>query len=128
MKIDRDVISSTSDAPRSLAVTIYSRRFIPDGGGTEQHTYRLAKNLAKRRINVTVVTGRYRGRLKIEEVDGILIRRLFVGLYVPVVHELIFQLSFFYYLIRYRHEYDIIQLSHTQLSALVAVLVARLIG
>jgi glycosyltransferase involved in cell wall biosynthesis len=115
-------------SPDSLAITICSRRFVPDGGGTERHTYRLASALAKRDIKVTVVTGRYRGRPKFEEVAGILIRRLFVGIYVPVVHELIFQLSFFWYLIRRRREYDIVQLSHTQLSALVAVTVARFTG
>ena len=125
MEIDPDVISRSPDSAGSFAIAICSRRFVPDGGGTEYHTYRLATTLATRGASVTVVTGRYRGRPKTENVDGVLIRRLFIGIYLPVVHEIFYQLSLFWHLLWHRREYDIIQLSHTQLSALVAVTVAR---
>ena len=128
IEIVPDLAAKDLNSPDSLAITICSRRFVPDGGGTEFHTYRLATSLAKRGTKVTVVTGRYQGRPKTETKQGFLIRRLFIGKYVPVVHEFIFQLSFLWYLIRYRNEYDIVQLSHTQLSALVAVVVAKLTG
>lgn len=112
-------------AHRRIAIAICSRRFVPDGGGTEQHTHRLAVELASREHQVTVVTGRYKGRPSIERANGFLIRRLFVGAHVPVLHEVLLQLSFLWYLIRHSDEYEIVQLSHSQLSVLTAVLVGR---
>jgi glycosyltransferase involved in cell wall biosynthesis len=104
------------------------QHFIPEGGGAEIHTLRLAMNLVKRGFQVTIVTGRYGKYSKIENIDGVLVRRLFIGSYIPILHVFLFLMSLMWYLVRNHHEYDVIQLSQVQLPALVAAIVAKPLG
>jgi glycosyltransferase involved in cell wall biosynthesis len=61
-------------------------------------------------------------------IDGVLVRRHFIGLYVPVFHELCYLASLAWELVFRRHEYDIVHVFQTHLSAYVAVVIAKRLG
>lgn len=90
--------------------------------------HRLAANLVKQGVRLRVLTGRYGGRPPMETVDDVPVRRHFIGVYLPVFHELCYLASFAWELIVRRHEYDVAHVFQTQLSAFVAVLIAKGLG
>jgi len=104
------------------------RHYVPDGGGAEVLAHRLAVELVKRGLPLEVLTGRYDRRRGMETLDGVPVRRHFIGAYVPVLHEICYLASFAWQLIVRRHEYDIVHVFQTQLSAFVAVLIAKGLG
>lgn len=108
-----------------LSILLCIRHFFPIVGGAETQALHLARELKRQGLNVEIVTGRYGGAPRFETVDDVNVRRLFVGVYLPVVHELFFLASLAVYLIRARNTYDVIQLFQLQLSTLVAVIVGK---
>ena len=118
-------ISRTDKLPR---VILAIRHFYPDGGGAEVLARRLAVRLVQRGLPLTVLTGRYGGRPRVERIDGVLVRRHFIGLYLPVLHEICYLTSLAWELVARRHEYDIVHVFQTHLSAYVAVAIAKRIG
>lgn len=113
---------------RVPSVILCIRHFFPDGGGAEVSARRMSMRLVQRGIPLTVLTGRYRGRLRVEKLDGVLVRRHFIGLYVPVLHELCYLASLAWELVARRHEYDIVHMFQTHLSAFVVVALAKRLG
>lgn len=109
-------------------VILSIRHFYPDGGGAEVSALNLAQGLVRRGLALTVLTGRYGGRPRLENVEGLVIRRHFIGAYVPVLHELCYLASLALELIIRRHEYDIVHVFQTQLSACVSLMVAKCMG
>lgn len=118
-----------SSFPESVPRVVLSiRHYVPDGGGAEVLAHRLAVELVKRGLPLEVLTGRYDRRRGMETLDGVPVRRHFIGAYVPVLHEICYLASFAWQLIVRRHEYDIVHVFQTQLSAFVAVLIAKGLG
>jgi glycosyltransferase involved in cell wall biosynthesis len=115
-------ISQYDKVPR---VILSIRHFYPDGGGAEVLARRLAVGLVQRGVQLTVLTGRYIGRSRLERIDGVLVRRHFIGLYVPVLHELCYLTSLARELVTHRREYEIIHVFQTNLSAYLAVVLAK---
>ena len=124
-KGNRPAVSSSMVLPR---VILSIRHFYPDGGGAEVLARRLAVRLVQRGLPLTVLTGRYGRRPRVERIDGVLVRRHFIGLYVPVFHELCYLASFAWELVARRHEYDIVHVFQTQLSAYVASVICKRLG
>lgn len=118
-------ISSFERLPR---VILSTRHFYPDGGGAEVLAHRLAAQLVQRGLPLTVLTGRYGGRPRIEAMDGVWVRRHFIGIYLPVFHEVCYLTSLAWELVTHRHEYDIIHVFQTNLSAYVAAVIAKRLG
>lgn len=117
-----------ADSTVSPRVLLSIRHFYPDGGGAEVAALRLAKGLVRRGLSLAVLTGRYGKRPRTENMDGVMIHRHFIGVYVPVLHELCYLASLALKLILRRHEYDIVHLFQTQLSAFVTLLVTKPMG
>jgi glycosyltransferase involved in cell wall biosynthesis len=113
------------DKPR---VFLSIRHYYPDGGGAEVLAHRLAVALKQWGLPVTVLTGRYGGGPRTEIVDGIKVQRHFIGTYVPVFHELCYLMSLAWELVARRHEYDIVHVFQTHLSAYVGSLIAMRLG
>ena len=109
-------------------VILSIRHYYPDGGGAEVLAHRLAAALINRGFLLEVLTGRYgRGR-GVEIVEGVPVRRHFVGVYVPVLHEICYLVSLAWQLIIRRHAYDIVHVFQTHLSAFVAAVTAKRFG
>ncbi len=104
------------------------RHFPPDGGGAEVLAQRLATGLVRRGLPLTVLTGRYGKEPYQEEVNGVPVLRHFVGVYIPVVHEVCYLLSLARELLVRRNEYDVIHVFQTNLSACVASLIGKKLG
>jgi len=121
----KPAIPSMDKLPR---VILAIRHFYPYGGGAEVLARRLAVRLVQRGLPLTVLTGRYGTRPRVERIDGVLVRRHFIGLYVPVFHELCYLTSLAWELVSRRHEYDIVHVFQTHLSAYVAVVIAKRLG
>lgn len=119
---------ATSRFDRLPRVILSIRHFYPDGGGAEVLAYRLATQLVQKGLPIKILTGRYGGRPRAETIDGVVVHRHFIGLYIPVVHELCYLGSFAWELISRRHKYDIVHVFQTQLSAYVAAVVAKRLG
>ena len=124
-KNSKPAIASMDKLPRVLLAI---RHFYPDGGGAEVLARRLAERLVQRGLPLSVLTGRYGGRTRAESIDGVLVHRHFIGLYLPVLHELCYLTSLARELVARRHEYDIVHVFQTQLAAYVATIVAKRIG
>lgn len=118
-------MSSNGKSPR---VILSIRHYYPDGGGAEVLAHRLAVEFVKRGLPLEVFTGRYGRRPDMEIMDGVSVRRHFIGAYVPVIHEICYLASFAWQLIVRRHEYDIVHVFQTHLSAFVASLIAMRLG
>lgn len=118
---------TSTDSNNGLSVLICIRHFHPTIGGAEIQALRLAKEFQRQGISVEIVTGRYGDVPKQEMVGGVCVRRLFIGIYIPIVHELFFLTSFAGYLFRTRSQYDLIQLFQLQLSTLIAILIGKLL-
>jgi glycosyltransferase involved in cell wall biosynthesis len=117
-----------SHIKRLPRVILSIRHYFPDGGGAEVLARRLAVGLIQRGVPLTVLTGRYGGRPSFEIMDGVPVRRRFIGVYAPVLHEICYLTSFAWELIARRHEYDIVHVFQTHLSAFVAVTIAKRFG
>jgi glycosyltransferase involved in cell wall biosynthesis len=109
-------------------VVLSIRHYYPDGGGAEVLAHRLSVELVKRGLPLEVLTGRYGRRPDVEIMDGVPVRRHFIGVYVPVLHEICYLLSFAWQLVVRRHKYDIVHVFQTHLSAFVACLIAGGLG
>jgi len=118
-------VTSHGKAPR---VILSIRHYFPDGGGSEILAQRLAVGLIQRGMPLTVLTGRYGGRPSFEIIDGVPVRRHFIGVYVPVLHEICYLTSFAWQLIARRDEYDVVHVFQTHLSAFVASVIAKRLG
>ena len=121
----RPAVSSSGVLPR---VILSIRHFYPDGGGAEVLARRLAVRLVQRGLPLTVLTGRYGGRPRAGRIDGVLVHRHFIGLYLPVLHEMCYLTSLALELVARRHEYDIVHVFQTQLSAYVAAVICKRLG
>lgn len=118
-----------SSFPESVPRVVLSiRHYVPDGGGAEVLAHRLAVELVKRGLPLEVLTGRYDRRRGTETLDGVPVRRHFIGAYVPVLHEICYLVSLAWQLVVRRKEYDIIHVFQTQLSAFLAAVVAKRMG
>jgi glycosyltransferase involved in cell wall biosynthesis len=109
-------------------VILSIKHYYPDGGGAEVLAHRLAVELVKRGLPLEVLTGRYGRRQSMETMDGVPVRRHFIGAYVPVLHEICYLASFAWQLIVRRHQYDIVHVFQTQLSAFVVSIIGRWLG
>jgi glycosyltransferase involved in cell wall biosynthesis len=118
-------ISSMDNLPR---VILAIRHYYPDGGGAEVLARRLAVRLVQRGLSLTVLTGRYGGRPRAERIDGVPVHRHFIGLYLPVLHELCYLTSLAWELVARRNEYDIAHVFQTQLSAYVTAVICKRLG
>lgn len=116
---------SSRDNPR---VILSIRHYYPDGGGAEVLAHRLVMALKQRGVSVTVLTGRYGRRPRVERIDGVPVRRHFIGLYVPVFHELCYLMSLAWELVARRHEYDVVHAFQTQLGSFMAVILTKRLG
>jgi glycosyltransferase involved in cell wall biosynthesis len=71
---DRRVKASREDEPRVLFVTTL---FLPHVGGIETHAYEVARRLARKGVDITVLTTDTSGRLPVhEKIDGIAVSRV----------------------------------------------------
>lgn len=103
------------------------RHFYPNEYGAEIQARRLARALIQKGVNITILTGRYGKLPRTETIDDIPIHRHFIGLYLPVIHELFYLTSLAWQLFIHRHEYDIIHLFQAQLSVFVAVIMGNIL-
>ena len=117
--------ASSRNNPR---IILSIRHFYPDGGGAEILAQRLAIALKQRGLIVTVLTGRYGGRPSFEIMDGVPVRRHFIGAYIPVLHEICYLTSFAWQLIIRRVQYDVVHVFQTHVSAFVASVIAKGLG
>jgi len=113
------------DKPR---VFLSIRHYYPDGGGAEVLAHRLAVHLVRQRLDLTVLTGRFGRTRRREKMDGVPVLRHFIGVYVPVVHEVCYLLSLARELFARRNDYDVIHVFQTNLSACVASLIGKRLG
>jgi glycosyltransferase involved in cell wall biosynthesis len=121
----KPAIPSKDKLPR---VILAIRHFYPDGGGAEVLARRLAVRLVQRGLSLTVLTGRYGGRPRTGSIDGVVVHRHFIGLYLPVLHEVCYLTSLARELVARRHDYDIVHVFQTQLSAYIAAVICKRLG
>lgn len=100
------------------------RHFHPHEGGSEIQARRLAANLVQGGVSVIILTGRYGRQPRREMIDGVPVYRLFIGVYLPFVHEIFYLASLTWQLFLRRNEYDIVFLFQTNLSAFVATVIS----
>lgn len=62
-----------------MKIIFLARRFFPEIGGVEKHVFEISKLLIKKGHHVTVITEGRKGFLSQETIDGIDVRRIFVG-------------------------------------------------
>jgi glycosyltransferase involved in cell wall biosynthesis len=63
--------------PTPLRVLLATARYFPYTGGTETHVYEVARRLARRKVQVTVLTTDPSGQLATEEeIEGVYVRRV----------------------------------------------------
>ncbi|MGH2536620.1 MAG: glycosyltransferase family 4 protein [Candidatus Promineifilaceae bacterium] len=110
------------------SVLFFIRHFYPAVGGAERQLLLLAGELRRQGCEVTIATGRYADAARVETMDGVVVHRLFVGPYAPVLHELAFLLSAALFLFGRRADFDTVVTFQTQLVSVAAALVTRLTG
>lgn len=103
-------------------------------GGAERQALRLSKELQKQGLSVTVVTGLWEwGQPRRQVIDGVPVRRHFTawGLFeikgLRKFAQYVYLLSLFWYLIRHRHEYDVIHCHSAMFGASIVVLAGQLL-
>lgn len=113
---------------RSPRVLIVSRQFRPMVGGAEKQVERLAGEFVQKGLTVRVIAGRFDPSWPRHErlPNGLEIVRLPSPRF-RAVGTAIFLMSLFFYIIRHRHDYDIVHTQHAHYGAMGSVLAAKLI-
>ena len=88
--------------------------FHPIVGGTEKQAQRLAHKLKKQGIPISILTREVKGSPSIEEVEGIPVFRKIKTIEWGALWGIFYILSTFFFLIRFRKEYDLIHCHHMQ--------------
>ena len=112
---------------QQLRVVMVISSFSPIIGGAERQALQLGQSLATRGVKVQVLTRRYPGLATREEIGQITVHRLPVmgnGRNSP--STLLFMSGVVQWLIRNRHDYDVVH-AHLALSPATAALLAKLV-
>jgi glycosyltransferase involved in cell wall biosynthesis len=108
-----------------LRVFLVSRDFFPREGGAESQTRRLAVFLNKHGFQVTVLTKGFGKLPKKETVDGVQVARISPDLQMKGMGELAFLSALVLQLVNRRDDFEILQVSQTQLAGLLAVFLGK---
>jgi len=110
--------------PRVLMIISF---FYPHLGGAEQQALRLAEQLIKRGMQVSVLTRKFKGLSAHEVVRGIPVYRAIRTLPWGKWFAVTYMLSVFWFLLRRRHTYDIIHCHLLQgFHSIIAIMVKAL--
>jgi glycosyltransferase involved in cell wall biosynthesis len=109
-----------------LSVCMVISSFHPIIGGAERQAQLLAVQLMRRGVKVSILTRRYPGLASRETVTGIPVYRIpVVGRGHGLVSSAAFVAGVIIWLVRHRHEYDIVH-AHQALSPAIAAALAKL--
>lgn len=103
-------------------------------GGAERQALRLSRKLIEMGVDVTVAAGQWDWREpRREEIDDVPVHRHFTGWFMfgmkgfRRISQYLYLLSLFLYLVRHRHQYELIHCQSAMFGASVVVLAARLL-
>jgi len=101
-------------------------QFYPIIGGAENQALNLGKSLAKKNIEVSVVTMRKKSLKKFEHIEAIPVFRIFSPR-IRCVGKYIYLVTFFLYLVKSRNKYDVIHIHQALSPAFAAVLAGKIL-
>ena len=116
-----------------LKVVFLINQFHPIIGGAERQAEILARKLTEKGVDVTIVTGWWdRSIPKDEVIDRVKVHRCFIP-WIKINNtkkggSFFSSISYFFYLLFHRNEYDIIQCFQVYNEAFVALIIGKLFG
>ena len=108
-----------------MRILIATPQFLPVLGGAERQAHALGRMLGERGHQVAVLTQRMPGLPTREAVDGVSVNRAIRAIEAGPLYGLTYTLSAARFLLRHRHEWDVVHITHMYLDAFAAILTRR---
>ena len=109
-----------------MRVLIVTPQFLPVLGGAERQAHALGRMLFARGHQVAVLTRRMNGLPVAEVMDGVSVVRAIRPVEIGPLYGLTYILNVAWFLLRHRHDWDVVHITHMYLDVFAAVLTRRL--